>query len=545
MVVMRQNLADNLRRMSDAAAAGLEAGAILDRYELLCAIARGGMAHVWLARLKGKRGFQKLVAIKTILPEHALEQRFQRMFLDEAQIASGIDHPNVAKIVELGEWRDYLYLVMEYVDGDSLSRLRRTVEKRGLKIPTPLILRMLSDACAGLHAAHELTGPDGSLLNVVHRDVSPQNILIPANGSAKLIDFGVAKARDRLGDETSAGHTKGKSRYMPPEQALASPIDRRADVFAIGAMAYEIFAGSTPYDGPTDIARLHALITGEDVKSVPNAPHPAIEKLILNALARDPQKRTSSAAEVRTAIEDAMVKMRVRASVEDVAAFVKEHTAKRIAERTRIVKLALDAAAQREEFRAVLERSPMKSSPQLDDPQSISDIDLPVVGAMPASATPRSEPPMAPDVPVGGLAAEGRNAPSFTPYNASLETPTSVEVPPRRRGSAFAVAGVLAVALLIGFSAVAIRVSRTPASTSADPGPPATTAVTASSPTASVVTTVPAEAPSASGAPSATVSTARPLATVAPTLHPTAKPTTKPTGSGKHVKPRATDVVIQ
>ena len=542
---MRGDLADNLQRMSDAAAAGLEAGAILDRYELLCAIARGGMAHVWLARLKGKRGFQKLVAIKTILPEHALEQRFQRMFLDEAQIASGIDHPNVAKILELGEWRDYLYMVMEYVDGDSLSRLRRSIEKRGQKIPTPLALRMLSDVCAGLHAAHELKGPDGALLHVVHRDVSPQNVLIPINGSAKLIDFGVAKARDRLGDDTSAGHTKGKSRYMPPEQALAKPIDRRADVFAIGAMAYEMFSGTTPYDGPTDIARLHALITGDDVKTVPNAPHPAIERLILNALARDPERRTASAADVRTAIEDAMVKMRVRASVEDVAAFVKEHTAERITERNRIVKLALDAAAQREEFRGVLERSSIKSSPQLDDPQSISDIDLPVIGAMPASAVVSApDPPALPGILVGPTPppdADSRPYPVVTPY--AVETPADpVEPVPIRRGSLFAVAGVLAVAALIGISAVAVRVSRTPATSSTSDVRP-TPSMTAMSTIPPVESAVPTATPQPSATPSASVPSVH-TATV-PTTRPTTKPTAKPAGSVKHVKPKGTDVVIQ
>jgi len=254
----------------------LEPGTVLDRYELLCTVARGGMAHVWLGRFKGKHGFEKLVAVKTILPEHALDARFRNMFLDEARIASGIEHPHVAKILDLGEWRECLYLVMEYVDGDSLSRLRRSIEKRGHKLPLPIALRVLADVCAGLHAAHELRGEDGALLGVVHRDVSPQNVLIPTNGVSKLIDFGVAKARHRLGEETSAGFAKGKSRYMSPEQALAKPVDRRADLFAVGAMAYEMFAGAAPYDGPNDMARLHALITGIDITSVPHSPHTSI-----------------------------------------------------------------------------------------------------------------------------------------------------------------------------------------------------------------------------------------------------------------------------
>ena len=354
----------------------LEPGAVLDRYELLCTIARGGMAHVWLGRFKGKHGFEKLVAVKTILPEHALDAHFRNMFLDEARIASGVEHPNVAKILDLGEWRDCLYLVMEYVDGDSLSRMRRLVEKRGLKVPLPIVLRIFADVCAGLHAAHELRGDDGAPLHVVHRDVSPQNVLIPTNGVAKLIDFGVAKARHRLGEETSAGFAKGKSRYMAPEQALAKTLDRRADVFAVAAMAYEVFEGTTPYDGPNDMARIHALITGDEVKKVEHAPHPAVEKLIVKALARDPEARFADANEMRAAIEDAMVALKVRASADDVAAFVVANTGDRIAERKGVLKVALDAAAERQRIKDVLAqgtvsgRSAEGSQPELSPPPS-------------------------------------------------------------------------------------------------------------------------------------------------------------------------------
>ena len=208
----------------------LEPGTVLDRYEMLCAIARGGMAHVWLARFQGKHGFEARVAIKTILPEFAVNPRFQKMFLDEARIASRIDHPNVAKILDLGEQHEVLFLVMEYVDGDSLSRLTHILEKNKVALPLGLVLRITSDVAAGLHAAHELTGPDGQNLAVVHRDVSPPNVLIAQNGTVKLIDFGIAKARHRLGEETSSDLARGKARYMALEQASGEPIDRRADV---------------------------------------------------------------------------------------------------------------------------------------------------------------------------------------------------------------------------------------------------------------------------------------------------------------------------
>src|SRR5437867_4503413 len=152
------------------------------------------MASVWLARLHGKHGFEKLVAVKTILPQFAQDLQFQRMFLDEARIASGIQHPNVAQILDLGEQEDVLYIVMEWVDGDSLAKVRKLAPKRGTSLPLGVMLRVIADACAGLHAAHQLRDVKGKNLDIVHRDVSPQNILISAAGSVRVIDFGIAKA---------------------------------------------------------------------------------------------------------------------------------------------------------------------------------------------------------------------------------------------------------------------------------------------------------------------------------------------------------------
>jgi serine/threonine-protein kinase len=172
------------------------------------------MASVWLARLSGKHGFEKLFAIKTILPQFAEDVRFQQMFLDEARVASRIEHANVAQVLDLGEEHGILYLVMQWVDGDSLSRVSRAASRQKVKLPIPIILRVLADTCSGLHAAHEVTGSEGQNLGVVHRDVSPQNILVTPEGVAKLIDFGVAKAHGRLSDETVAGQLKGKIHYM-------------------------------------------------------------------------------------------------------------------------------------------------------------------------------------------------------------------------------------------------------------------------------------------------------------------------------------------
>src|SRR5688500_2709702 len=163
------------------------------------------MARVWVAKLRGKHGFEKMVALKTILPTFAEDQRFRRMFLDEAKIASGIEHVNVAQILELGEQGGQLCLVVVWVDGDSLQELDRAAERVGARLPIPVLIRVIADVCAGVHAAHELTDARGRSLNVVHRDISPHNVLISAKGIVKVIDFGLVKARRRTTEETTTG----------------------------------------------------------------------------------------------------------------------------------------------------------------------------------------------------------------------------------------------------------------------------------------------------------------------------------------------------
>src|SRR4051812_32888339 len=178
-------------------------GQWLERYELLAPVAQGGFGAVWLGRLRGKRGFEKLVAIK--VPRLNGDVSFQEMLLDEARIASAIDHDNVAKIIELGEQGEILYIVMEWIDGEPVSTLLRSLDKSKAAFPIPIALRIMLEMCAAAHAAHELRAADGSELGVVHRDISPQNMLITANGVTKLIDFGIAKARDRAAGDTTDG----------------------------------------------------------------------------------------------------------------------------------------------------------------------------------------------------------------------------------------------------------------------------------------------------------------------------------------------------
>jgi eukaryotic-like serine/threonine-protein kinase len=325
----------------------LEPGTRLDRYELLCPVAHGGMASVWLARLSGKHGFEKLFAIKTILPEFAEDVRFQQMFLDEARIASRIEHANVAQVLDLGEEHGILYLVMQWVDGDSLSRLSRAANRQRIKIPTPIVLRILADTCGGLHAAHEVKGSEGEPLGVVHRDVSPQNILVTPEGVAKLIDFGVVKAFGRLSEDTVAGQLKGKIHYMAREQALGDQVDRRADVWSVAAVAYALIAGAPPYEGANDLATLHMLTSGRPPPPLPPGVPQPVAEAILSGLVPDPNERTQTALDLQRAFENAMLASNSVASTADVGVFACKLLVEQHQSRRRALEAALRAAEER------------------------------------------------------------------------------------------------------------------------------------------------------------------------------------------------------
>jgi serine/threonine-protein kinase len=295
----------------------LAPGARLDRYEVLQRVAWGGMGEVWLGRLAGKHGFEKLVAIKTMLPEIASDERLRTMFLDEARLASRVAHANVAQVLDLGEAGDLLYLVMEWVDGESLESLSQRFERAGGSLPLGPALRIVADGCAGLHAAHEARGTDGLGLGLVHRDVSPQNILVSDQGVAKVIDFGIARARDRLGADTRSG-AKGKPSYMAPEQERGSRVDRRADIWSMGAVLHRVLVGEPPFleqeafdayvDGRTPFPDL-------PVNRVP----PAVAPIVARALAARPADRFATAAEMQAATEAAATRAGARATTADVA----------------------------------------------------------------------------------------------------------------------------------------------------------------------------------------------------------------------------------
>ena len=332
----------------------LAPGFKLDRYELLCPIAEGGMASVWIARHTGKHGFEKFVAIKTVLPKFASDARFQQMFQDEARIASRIEHANVAQILDVGEQHDITYLVMEYVDGESLSTVHRTLVKKGMKVPPGVVLRVMADVCGGLHTAHELREEDGQLLGVVHRDISPQNVLVSTRGIAKLIDFGIAKARDRVAGDTSAGQVKGKIRYMAPEQAVGGAIDRRADLWAVGAILYHLLSGKPPYDGENDVQTLMVLTSGRPPVPLPATVHPAVAAVVKRALTSAVDGRFSTAAEMQQALEEAMTTAQITTNAAAVSSFLAEHVAERAKKRKEAIAIGVKAAAERERYAEIM-----------------------------------------------------------------------------------------------------------------------------------------------------------------------------------------------
>jgi serine/threonine-protein kinase len=461
----------------------------LDRYELLGPLAEGGMASVWIARQRGKHGFEKLVAVKTILPQFASDMRFQHMFFDEARVASRIEHFNVARILDLGEEHDVLYLVMEYVDGDSLSRLRRACKEHELVMPMGIILRILADACSGLHEAHELKGEDGKLLEVVHRDMSPHNILVSTKGVAKVIDFGIAKARDRLAGETNAGVLKGKIQYMAPEQALGRVVDRRSDLWAIGASLYHLVTGKPPFDAENTLGTLRLLTSGRAPMPLPPSIHPSIAAIARRALTNPPKKRFQTAAEMRDAMEAAMIDARVPTTTADVAAFVVEQLSERTAKRRQIIDIAMAAAAERERVEQVLKPSLERTGSgvtSVPPPSARTFPDIPGATHRPDGLMSAA---MAPGLPEGST-----EPPSSAPTESQL---SDAIVVPRSQPRPVVIGA--AIALLIVAGVVALASLRTPPLVAhSAPAGSALTIATTASPSAS---TTPQASPTDSSIP--------------------------------------------
>jgi eukaryotic-like serine/threonine-protein kinase len=274
-------------------------GGVEDRYRSLFVIGRGGMGTVEVALEQGAEGFERVVALKRLLPEGARDSRHKEMFLREARLAALLAHPNVVHAFAFGEIYGELFIAMEYVEGEPLSDVLRTARDRDCGLAPGLVAFVLAEVCDGLHAAHELRDKEGQPLHVVHRDVSPHNVMIAYDGQVKLLDFGVAKF-EAGGNETRTGEVKGKMAYMSPEQALGEKLDRRSDLFSIGAVLFECVTGRRMWGSGTDleVMRRLALETPPRLDDTIAPPPRALVDLHARLVARDPEARPATAQDV-------------------------------------------------------------------------------------------------------------------------------------------------------------------------------------------------------------------------------------------------------
>jgi serine/threonine-protein kinase len=279
---------------------------VIGRYALYGKLASGGMATVHFGRLLGPAGFSRTVAIKRLHPQFAKDPEFVAMFLDEARLAARIQHPNVVATVDVVAMQEELFLVMDYIRGESFSRLMRASRKREIDVPLGVVASIIAGMLHGLHAAHEARDERGVPLSVVHRDVSPQNVLVGVDGIARVLDFGVAKAAARI-QITRDGQMKGKLSYMAPEQLQGKVVDRRTDIFAAGIVLWEALTGRRLFDAE-EASEVLRMIVSEEIPP-PSAVVPSITRnvddIVMKALSRDPDTRYETARQFAIALEEA------------------------------------------------------------------------------------------------------------------------------------------------------------------------------------------------------------------------------------------------
>jgi eukaryotic-like serine/threonine-protein kinase len=279
------------------------------RYHVLSKIAQGGMAEIFVALQKGEQGFQKPVVLKRILPSLARDSAFVRMLVDEAHIASTLNHSNLVQVLDLGKAGDQYFLVLEFVDGWSLEQIRRRALQAKVKFPVPLALYIVSALCRGLAYVHTRER-NGKPLGIIHRDVTPQNVMISQHGEVKLADFGIAKAVGKS-ERSATGVIKGKFAYMSPEQSQAKTLDARSDLFSVGTVLYLLTTGKKPFDGPTDTDVIMQVRRAKPAKpsTVVKDMHADVERIINRALRADPSKRWQSAEQMADKIDAVLVKL--------------------------------------------------------------------------------------------------------------------------------------------------------------------------------------------------------------------------------------------
>jgi serine/threonine-protein kinase len=438
------------------------------KFEILLPIASGGMATVYLARSHGHGGFQRDVALKLTLGHLRDECDFTRELLEEGKLAVRIRHANVVQVLDVGDDPLGVYLVMDYIEGDTLAGISRRAVKEGAPLPPAVAMRILLDALAGLHAAHELVAEDGHPLQLVHRDFSPQNILVGIDGVGRLADFGIAKAVSRI-SSTQTGLIKGKIAYMAPEQARGHRVDRRCDVWAAGVLAWEILAGRRLYGADADPLGLLYRIANEEprrLRDVDGGVHPALDAAVASALTRDVDARCPTAAALARSLLSALRAAGIAvADSSEVAETVVKLIGPKLAERRA-------RAKEVAELRGALSRA---ANASVDSPTPSG-----IPAALPlASAPPSARPTSAPD----RLAPEGVPAEDLLTTDVNSVS-TAAFVSPRRTRKrilaavAVATVGAAAVALVHAAGAPGERSNEAPAATvpaeTAQPAPQTT-----------------------------------------------------------------------
>jgi serine/threonine protein kinase len=298
---------------------------MLGRYRLLRRLAIGGMAEIFLAHARSVQGFEKLVVLKRILPQYAENAEFVRMFFDEARLAATLDHANIVQVHDMGEHEGTYFFTMEYVHGQSLLHVMREVTRQQRWFPIEHALDIVIGSCAGIHYAHERAGLDGRPLGIVHRDVSPPNVMISYDGAVKVLDFGIAQA-GIASITTGVGTLKGKVPYMSPEQCMGAPLDRRSDIFSIGILLYELSVGRRLFHGDHEAAILQRVIQAEVPRpsAVIEGYPPELERVAMRALHRDPAQRYPTARALQIDLEAFAREYRIPVSNAGLAAFMEQ-----------------------------------------------------------------------------------------------------------------------------------------------------------------------------------------------------------------------------
>jgi eukaryotic-like serine/threonine-protein kinase len=403
----------------------------LGRYELLAPLAQGGTAEVFLARLVGAGGFEKVVVLKRLLEHLADDREYVDMFLDEARLGARLDQSNIVQTIELGCVDGHYFIAMEYLQGLSLHHVGKQALRRAGGLPPELTLALAVQACTGLHYAHEATQADGTPLRLVHRDISPQNLIVTYEGVLKIVDFGIAHAAAEARDaRTRVGFIKGKFAYMSPEQCLGKPFDRRCDVFALAIVVHELLTGKRLFRRANDYDTYQAIVSGAVPR--PSQLNPrldaAIDAVLLKALATRPEQRYLSAEAFGEDLQALLHRMGKHGSSGEIARYLEQHFQPEIAAQERLLRELLSADGPTDTTHRFLRWGQAK-----DDDEEIEELSAAeLIEASLGSATPIVPEPNAPRLVDVGTDDKTAALRSGGAVQVIMSGPAAVTLPARR-----------------------------------------------------------------------------------------------------------------